>query len=102
MVKVTTDLNNLRTKIDDFDVVKLKTVPLDLKKLSDVVEKISEVISKEVAKNTKFNALNTKVNELKRIPVAPTLIQANQCNTDKQNIEKKIKDVEKIYQALVI
>ena len=39
LVNVPTSLNNLKTKVDDFDVGELKAVPLDLKKLSDVVEK---------------------------------------------------------------
>ena len=30
-------LNNLKTKVDDLDVGNLKTVPIDLQKLSDVV-----------------------------------------------------------------
>ena len=46
----------------------LKTGPLDIKKLSDVLDK-------SVVKNTKFNKLNTKVNNLKnKIPDATTLI----------------------------
>ena len=45
MVTVWTSLNNLKTKIDDLGVGKLKTVPVDLKKLIDVV-------SKEVVNNT--------------------------------------------------
>ena len=57
LVNVPTTLNNLKTKIDDLAVGKLKTVSVGLKKLWDVV-------SKEVVKNTKFNKLNTKVNEL--------------------------------------
>ena len=78
-----TGLNDLKTKVDDLDVHKLNTVPVDLKKLSDVV-------SKEVVKSTKFNKLNTKVNNLeKKIPDAATLIQANQYSTDKQNLERK-------------
>ena len=40
----------LKTKLDNLDVGKLKPVPVDLKKLSDVVPK-------EVVKNTKFNKL---------------------------------------------
>ena len=55
MVNVPTSLNNIKTKVDDLDVGKLKSVPLDLKKLSDVVDN-------EVVKNTKFNTLKTKVN----------------------------------------
>ena len=76
-------MNNLRTKVNDFDVGKLKTVPVDLTKLSDVVDD-------EVVKNTKFNTLKTKVNNLeKKNPDAITLIHINQYNTDKQNLEKK-------------
>ena len=89
-------MNNLKTKVDDLDVGKLKTVPVDLKKLSDVV-------ANEVVKNTKFNTLKTKVNSLeKKIPDATTLIHINQYNTDKQNLEKKIGDVDKKYQIQVV
>ena len=79
-----TSLNNLKTKLNDLDVGKLKTVPVDLKKLSDVVDD-------EVVKNTKLNTLKTKVNNLeKKIPDATTLICKNEHNTDKQNLERKI------------
>ena len=37
-VNVPTRLDNLETKVDDLDVGNLKTVPLVLKKLSDVVD----------------------------------------------------------------
>ena len=47
-------MNNLKTKVVDLDVDKLKTIPVDLKKLSDEVDN-------EVAKNTKSNTLKTKV-----------------------------------------
>ena len=43
------------TNIYDLAVGKLRTVPLDLKKLSYEVDS-------EVVKNTKFNTLMTKVN----------------------------------------
>ena len=56
---VPTILNNLKAKVNDLDVGKLKTVPVDLKKLSDVVDN-------EVVKNTKFNILKTKVSNLER------------------------------------
>ena len=70
-VNVPTSLNNLKTKVHDLDG-KLKTVPADLKKLSDVVDY-------EIVKNTKFNSLKTKVNNLDRkIPDATTLIHINQ------------------------
>ena len=60
-VNVPTSLNNLKTKIDDLDDGKTKTVPKDLKKLSDVVDN--------------ENTLRKKVNNLeKKIPNATTLI----------------------------
>ena len=84
LVNVSTSLNNLKTKVDVLDVGKLKTVPVYLKKISDVVDN-------EVAKNTKFNTVKTKVNNLeKKIPDATTLIHINQENTDKRNLKKKL------------
>ena len=80
-------MNNLKTKVVGklFDVGKLKTVPIDLKKLSGVV-------STEVVKRAVYHKLNTKVNSLeKKIPDASTLIQTNQYSTDKQSLEKKLK-----------
>ena len=59
LVNVLTSLNNWKTKVDDLNVGNLKTVPVHLKKLSDVVDN-------EVVKNTKFNTLNTKVNNLEK------------------------------------
>ena len=83
MVNVQTSLNKLKTKVDDLDVGKRKTVPVDLKKLSDVVDN-------EVVKNTKFSTLKTKINNLEnKIPDATTLFHINQCNTGKQNLAKK-------------
>ena len=56
----------------------MKTVPVDWKKLRDVVDN-------EVVKDTKFNTLKTKVNNLeKKIPDGTTLIPVNQYKTDKQ------------------
>ena len=46
MVTVLTSLNNVKIKLDDLDVGRLKTVIVDLKKLSDVVDN-------EIVKNTK-------------------------------------------------
>ena len=83
LISVPTSLNNLKTKIGDLDVGKLKTVHVDLKKLSDIAD--NEVVQKK-----KFNTLKTKVNNLeKKTPDATTLIHINQCNTEKQKLEKK-------------
>ena len=72
LINIWTDLNNTKTKVDDLNVGKLQTVPIDLKNLNDVVDKT-------VAKNTEFKTLKTKLNSLeKKIPDASTLIQTSQ------------------------
>ena len=72
MVNVLTSSNNLKTNVDDSDFGKLNTVPVDLKRLSYVVDN-------EVVKNIKFNTLKMKLNKLdKKIPDATTLICINQ------------------------
>ena len=40
-VNVLTGLNDLKTKVDELDVAELETLPVDLKKLKDVVDKKS-------------------------------------------------------------
>ena len=84
-VNAPTSLNDLKTKVDDLDAGKSKTVPVVLKKLSDVVDK-------HVVKNTKLNTLKVKVNKLdKKILDTITLTHINQYNTDKKtNLEKKV------------
>ena len=47
LTNVLNSLNYLKTKVDDLDASKLKTVPVDFKMLSDVVDN-------EVFKNPKF------------------------------------------------
>ena len=67
------------------------------------MKKLSDAVDNEVAKNTKFNTLKTKVNSSeKKISYARTLIHINQYNTDKQNLEKKIGDVDKKHQMQVV
>ena len=61
--------------------------------MNDLVNSIQNSLSitKSIVKHTKFNKLKTKVNNSgDKIPDACTLIQTNQCNTGKQNLEKKI------------
>ena len=57
LVNVLTSLNDLKTKVDDLGIGKLRTVPVDWEKLSDIVHN-------EVVKNIKFGTLKTKVNTL--------------------------------------
>ena len=52
-------LNNLKTKVNDLNIDKLKDIPVDFKKVSDVV-------SKEVVKNVKLKKLNTRLNNLEK------------------------------------
>ena len=59
MVNVPISLNNLKTKVDSVYVGKLKTAPVEMKNLSDVVDN-------EVAKNIKLNTLKMKVNNLEK------------------------------------
>ena len=77
-------LVNSPTGLNNLDVGKLKTFPVDLKGLSDVVDN-------EVVKNTKFNTRKKKADNLnKKIPDATALIDIKQYNTDKQNLEKEM------------
>ena len=69
-MNVSTSLNNLKTKVDELDVGKLKTVPIDLKKLSDAVDN-------DVVKNTKLDTLKTVYSLEKKIPDVTTLIHIN-------------------------
>ena len=76
---IPTSLNILKTKVDDLDAVKLKTVPVDLKQLSGVIDN-------KVIQNTKLSTLETKVNNLKRkISDRIILIDINQYSADQQN-----------------
>ena len=94
LVIVPTSLNNLKTKVHDLDVGKLKTFPVDLKIISDVVDN-------KVVKNKKLSTFS--VNNLERkIPDATTLFQVNQINADKQNLQKKIVTVDKKHQVQVV
>ena len=82
LVKFLTFLNDLKTKIDG----KLKTVPIDLSKLNNVV-------NKQVAKGTVCDKLNTRANNLEnKIQDVSTLIQTNQYNRF-WDVENKIPEV---------
>ena len=74
----------------------MKTVPVDAKKLNDVVDK-------QVVKKTKFKTLKTKSNKMdKRILDATILIYINQYKTDKQILKKKFKMLIQIYLTLLV
>ena len=74
----------------------MKTVPVDLKKLIDVV-------CNEVVKNTKSDTLRTKIHHLeKKIADTTTLIHINQYYIEKHNLDKKTGDVHKKYHVQVV
>ena len=96
MVKIPTGLNNLKTKINDLDVVKLKIIPIDLEKMSNLVDK-------KVVKKAVYDTLNTKVYNLEeKISGGSTLIWTNQYNIDQQSLEKNVDDAEKKFLVLLV
>ena len=66
-MNVSTSLNNLKTKVDELDAGKLKTVPIDL----------SDAVDNDVVKNTKLDTLKTVYSLEKKIPDVTTLIHIN-------------------------
>ena len=73
-----TNLANLKTEVDTLDTDKLKTVPVDLSKLSNVVKN-------EVIKKTEYNKLVNKVNN---IDTSGFLLKTKY-DADKLKLEKK-------------
>ena len=59
LVNVPISFNNVKAKVDDLDFGELKTLPINLKQLSHVVDK-------QIDKNAKFNTLEMEVNKLDR------------------------------------
>ena len=78
------NLASLKTEIDKINVDKLKFLPVDLSKLSNVV--INDVVKKTV-----YDRLVTKVNN---IDVSGSGLKTKY-HTDKSGLEKKICDAEK-------
>ena len=100
-----TNLASLKTEGDKLDVDKLKVVPIDLSKLSDVVKN-------EVVKKTEFNTLKTKVDNIDtdeyvletkydneignlklKIPDINGLVLSSTLNSKLTELENKIPDV---------
>ena len=73
------DLASLKAEVDKIDVDKLKTVPVDLSKLSNVVKN-------EVVKKTVYDKLVIKVNNID----TSELVLKTKYDTDKSDIEKKL------------
>ena len=74
-----TNLANLKTEVDTLDTDQLKTVPVDLSKLSNLVKN-------EVIKKTEYNKLVNKVNN-----IDPSgFLLTTKYDADKLNLEKKL------------
>ena len=76
-----TNLANSKTELDKLDIDKLKPVPTDLSKLSNVVK--NDVVKKDV-----YNKLVTKVNAVD----SSGFVLKTKYNTDKSELENKIPD----------
>ena len=76
-----TNLANLKTEVDKFDIDKLATVPVDLSKLSNVVKN-------DVVKKTVYDKFVAKVNNID----TSGLVKKTDYNTKISEIEDKIPD----------
>ena len=94
-----TNLAALKTEVDKIDTDKLKTVPDDLAKLSNVIK--NEVVKKtdfsadDYAKKTKFsgdiNSLDDKIDKVeKKIPDASSLKTKRNVTTLIKNLDNRI------------
>ena len=79
-------MSDLKTKVDDLDLGKSNVIPVDSRK-------VGEVVDNEVVRNTNISTPKTKINNLekKQIPDETSLIDSNKCNTGKQRLDKKSK-----------
>ena len=78
------NLVSLKSEIDKIDAEKLKTVPVDLSKSSNVV-------NNDVVKKAVYNKLVTKGNSID----TSGFVLKTKYNTDKSDLEKKISDADK-------
>ena len=77
-----TNLANLKTEVNKLDIDKLKPVPVDLSKLSDIVK--NDVVKKDV-----YDKLVAKVNSID----TKGFVLETKYDTDKSELENKIPDV---------
>ena len=84
------NLGSVNSEVDKIDVEKLKSVPVDLSKLWNIV-------NSDVVKKTASDKLVTKVNSIDTSEFA----LKTKYDTDKSDLEKIISDTEKKYLILV-
>ena len=78
------NLPSLKNEVDKLDIDELTPVPNDLAKLSNVVKN-------DVVKKTEYNKLATKVDNIN----STRFVLKTKYNTDKSDLEKKIRNVDK-------
>ena len=100
-----TNLANLKSEVDKLDVGKLKTIPTDLSKLSDLVKndvvkktdynklvaKVDNINTNGLVKKTDYNIKITEIED--KIPDTSGLVKKTDYNTKINEIEGKIPDV---------
>ena len=79
-----TNLADLKTEVDKIDVDKLKTVPVDLAKLSNVV-------NNNIVKKTEYNKLVGKADNID----TTKFVLKTTYDSDKSDLEKKISDADR-------
>ena len=84
-------LASLRTEVDKLDADKLKTVPVDLAKLNNVVKN-------NVFKKTEYNKLVTKVDNID----TTNFVKKNKYEKDGTDFEDKIDKIDKKYLILLV
>ena len=77
------DLGSLKAEVDKIDTNKLKTVPVDLSKLSNVV-------NNEAVKNSMYDKLVAKLNAID----SSELVLKSKYDIDKSDLENKINDAD--------
>ena len=80
-----TNLASLKTEADKIDADKLKTVPVDLAKLS------SNVVKNDVVKKTEYNSLKTKVDSID----TTNFVLKTKYEKDGSDFEDKISKIDK-------
>ena len=78
MVNVPTSFSHLKTKVDDLGIGKSEVIPVNLKK-------VSEILDNEFVKNQNISTPKTKINNLEKEknPGEISQINATQVNKDK-------------------
>ena len=86
MKTLSTNLSNLKSKVDKLDVDKLVPVPVDLSKLSDVVK--NDVVKKDVY-NAKIKNIEDKIPDITNLATNTTLnAKINEIKNKRPNITK--------------